>query len=153
MRTALAASFAILLCSPALADLDGHLLHRMCKAKNMEFVSGFVVGVTDKAAADAALVTALIVDKAGAGNRTGPQLWTESLKAMRTVQPFCIPKGTKLGEMTEFVCNALEMLPDARRHKAAALTADVLKVKYPCGNEGPPHGFKPEDFVNRPKAD
>ena len=151
MRFSLAASLAILLASPALADLDGHLLHKMCKAKNMEFVAGFVAGVADKAAGDAAFVTSMIVDKAD--NRTGPELWTESLKVMRTVQPFCIPKDTKLGEMTEFVCKALEVLPEARKHKAAALTADALKVKYPCGNEQPPKGFKPEDFVGRSKAD
>ena len=152
MRAVLAASFAILLCSPALADLDGHLLHRMCKVKNLEFVSGFVAGVADKAAYDAGVVTSLVVDKADAGDKTGQQLWTESLKAMRAMQPFCI-KSANLGEMTEFVCKALEVLPDVRKHKAAAITADVLKVKYPCGNEQPPQGFKPNSFVNRPKAD
>src|SRR5436190_23469669 len=114
MRFALAASFSVLFASQALADLDGHLLHRMCTAKNMEFVAGFVVGVTDKAAADAAFVTSMVVDRPDAGNRTGPQLWTESLKAMRTVQPFCIPKETKLGDLSEFVCKSLELLPEAR---------------------------------------
>ena len=71
MRAVLAASFAILLCSPALADLDGHLLHRMCKVKNLEFVSGFVAGVADKAAYDAGVVTSLVVDNLVEENRLG----------------------------------------------------------------------------------
>ena len=152
MRFALAVCFAILGGSPALADLDGHLLHRMCEARNMEFVSGFVVGVTDKAAWDAAFVASMVVEKADT-NKTGAQLRTQGLKAMRAVQPFCIPRNSKLGDMAEFVCKSLELLPEARKHKAAALVADVLKVKYPCGIEAPPALIGPEDFINRPKAD
>ncbi len=56
MRIPIAVSLAVLLVSPAAADLDGHLLHSMCKKKNLEFVAGYVAGVTDKANNDAEFV-------------------------------------------------------------------------------------------------
>jgi hypothetical protein len=146
MRIAIAASLSLLLVAPASADLDGHLLHRMCKQKNLEFVSGFVAGVADKAAYDAGFVAVLMADKADLEKKTGPENREEGRKAIRTVQPFCIHAGAgaKLGDMTDLVCKALEMFPDIRKHKAAAITADVLKVKYPCRNERPPEGLPPE---------
>jgi hypothetical protein len=149
MRSLVAACLSLLCITPAAADLDGNLLHGMCKQKNLEFVSGFVVGVTDKAAYDAGFVGALMAEKADLAKKTGPEIWEEGRKAIRTVQPFCIPRGVKLGEMTDLVCKALEMFPDIRKHKAAAITADVLKVKYPCQNERAPEGFSPDKFINR----
>jgi Rap1a immunity proteins len=137
MRSLVAACLSLLCITPAAADLDGHLLHRMCKQKNLEFVSGFVVGVTDKAAYDAEFVAALMAEKADLAKKTGPENREDARKAIRTVQPFCINQGAKLGEMTDLVCKALEMFPDIRKHKAAAITADVLKVKFPCTNERP----------------
>lgn len=149
MRSLVAACLSLVCIAPASADLDGHLLHRMCKQKNMEFVSGFVVGVTDKAAHDAEFVGTVMAEKADLAKKTGPENWEEGRKAIRTVQPFCIHQGVKLGEMTDFVCKALDMFPDIRKHKAAAITADVLKVKYPCQNERAPDGFSPDRFINR----
>jgi hypothetical protein len=70
MRSLIAASLSLLCMTPAAADLDGHLLHRMCKQKNLEFVSGFVVGVTDKAAYDAEFVGALMAEKADLAKKT-----------------------------------------------------------------------------------
>ncbi len=81
--------------------------------------------------------------------KTGPENWKDGPKAIREVQPFCIQRGVKLGDLTDLVCKALEVLPDARKHRAAAFTADVLKVKYPCKDERPPEGFSPEKFINR----
>ena len=118
----------------------------------MEFVAGYVAGVTDKAAHDAEFVAHQAVNHADTAKRTGPEIWDDTSKAMRTVQPFCI-KDAKLGEMVEFVCKALEVLPEVRKHKAAAITADVLKVKYPCMAERPPEMFKPENFTPRSKTD
>ena len=149
MRSLVAACLSLLCVTSAAADLDGHLLHRMCKQKNLEFVSGFVVGVTDKAAYDAEFVGALMAEKADLAKKTGPEIWEEGRKAIRTVQPFCIQQGVKLGEMTDLVCKALDMFPDIRKHKAAAITADVLKVKYPCQNERAPEGFSPDKFIDR----
>jgi hypothetical protein len=51
--------------------------------------------------------------------------------------------------MTDLVCKAPDMLPDIRKHKAAAITADLLKVKFPCLNERSPEGFSPDKFINR----
>jgi hypothetical protein len=77
MRISIAASLALLFASPAMADLDGELLHKMCKQKNLEFVSGFVVGVTDKAAFDAAFVGALMAEKSDLSKKTGPEIWED----------------------------------------------------------------------------
>jgi hypothetical protein len=127
MRIPITVSFSLLLVSPAAADLDGHLLHNMCK-KNIEFVAGYVAGVADKANNDAEFVAALMADKLDE-KKTGPENWKDGLKAIREVQPFCIQKGqdAKLGDMVQFVCKALEVLPDARKHRAAVFTADVLR--------------------------
>jgi hypothetical protein len=149
MRIPVAVSLSLFFVSPASADLDGHLLHSMCK-KNIEFVAGYVAGVADKANNDAEFVAALMADKLDE-KKTGPENWKDGLKAIREVQPFCIHKGkdAKLADMVQFVCKSLEVLPDARKHRAAVLTADVLKVKYPCKDERPPEGFSPEKFINR----
>lgn len=135
--------FAFCIISRASADLDGHLLHRMCKEKNTEFVAGFVVGVADKAAHDATIAGTWVLDSVDREKLTGPQARDRGRTAIRAVQPFCIAKGVKLGEMTALVCKALELFPDVRKHKAAAITADALKVKWPCKDERAQDGFSP----------
>jgi hypothetical protein len=54
--------------------------------------------------------------------------------------------------MTDLVCKAPDMLPDIRKHKAATITANVLKVKFPCLNERSPEGVSPDKFINRGAA-
>jgi hypothetical protein len=108
------------------AEFTGNQLHDLCNPAGKPMLTGFVVGVMEKAEVDMASSIPYFLAQ---GKK---QLNVEDKAYLGMVSNHCMRENVTFGQSGDIVCKYLTENPAERDKKAALLVMDALRAAFPC---------------------
>jgi Rap1a immunity proteins len=108
------------------AAFTGNELHNLCNQTSRPLLTGFVVGVSEKAQLDLASAAGYFL---ALGKK---QLSVQDVAYLGLVSNYCTRDNVTFGQLGDVVCKYLTENPAERDKAAADLVMDALHAAFPC---------------------